>query len=65
MELEQPAAAAGIDTFALKKRQHQAFVSARLVLVSAFISLWPLMFLIATGGLRRRRSRSVRRRLSR
>ena len=46
MELEQNPAASGTDTFALKKRQHQAFVNARLMVVSAFIGLWPLMFLI-------------------
>lgn len=46
MELEQPSATAGIEAFALKKRQHQAFVSARLILVSGFISLWPLMLLV-------------------
>ncbi len=44
MELEQNPAAAGIDTFALKKRQHRAFANARLMLVSAFIGLWLLMF---------------------
>jgi diguanylate cyclase (GGDEF)-like protein len=46
MELKQNPAPAGTDTFALKKRQHQAFANARLMLVSAFIGLWPLMFLL-------------------
>lgn len=46
MEIEQPPVTAGISAFALKKRQHRAFVSARLVLVSGFIGLWPLMFLL-------------------
>jgi diguanylate cyclase (GGDEF)-like protein len=46
LELEHLPAAAGIDTFALIKRQHRAFVNARLMLVSAFIGLWPLMFLL-------------------
>lgn len=46
MDLEQQPPAAGVDTFALKKRQHRAFVSARLIIVSAFIGLWPLMFLV-------------------
>lgn len=46
MELDQNPAAAGTDTFALKKRQHQAFANARLMLVFAFISLWLLVFLL-------------------
>ncbi|KKL88287.1 hypothetical protein LCGC14_1926190, partial [marine sediment metagenome] len=33
MELEQPAVIAGIDRFALKKRQHRAFAVLVLVLV--------------------------------
>lgn len=40
MELEHLPAAAGIDTFALIKRQHRAFAFARLVLVALFIGLW-------------------------
>jgi diguanylate cyclase (GGDEF)-like protein len=41
---EQLPAVAGTDTLALCKRQHRAFVNARLILVSAFIGLWLLMF---------------------
>jgi diguanylate cyclase (GGDEF)-like protein len=46
MQPAQTPAVAGIDTFALNKRQHRAFVNARLMLVSAFIGLWPLMLLL-------------------
>lgn len=34
------------ELLARKKRQHAAFVSARLILVSLFIILWPLMFVL-------------------
>lgn len=43
LALEQPPAAAGIDAFTLRKRQHRAFVSARLMLVLLFIALWVVM----------------------
>ena len=42
----QPAevpAAAGVDTLARNKRQHQAFAFARLVLVLMFMALWALL----------------------
>ncbi|MBI1885840.1 MAG: GGDEF domain-containing protein [Chloroflexi bacterium] len=37
---------AHIDLLELKKNEHSAFVSARLILVSLFIGLWALMFAI-------------------
>ena len=46
MKLEQIPAVAGTDTFAQKKRQHRAFANARLLLVTAFIGLWLLVFLL-------------------
>lgn len=46
MELEQPAVIAGIDRFALKKRQHRAFALARLVLVLLFILLWVVLLFV-------------------
>ena len=53
MQPAEVAAAAGVDTLARNKRQHQAFAFARLILVLMFMALWafllPLGYPMPTG----------------